>query len=101
MMRIKNEARWLPTVLPALSPLCRALFIFDDHSTDSTASIAMSRPDTIYIPSPFTGLNETRDKSWLLEIIMRTLPQEELNGESPYWVLCIDGDEELEALGAE
>ena len=101
MLRIKNEDRWLPCVLPALSTLCRTIFVLDDHSTDSSRDIILSRPDTIYFKSPFTGLNETRDKDWLLEQIIRTLPGKELCAESPYWVLCIDGDEELESLGTE
>ena len=101
MLRIKNEARWLHSVLSALSPLCRTIFVMDDHSTDTSQSIILSRPDTLYFHTPFTGLNETRDKCWLLDCVIRTLPPEELNWESPYWVLCIDGDEELEPLGAE
>ena len=101
MLRIKNEARWLSRVLTSLSPLCQTIFVFDDHSTDTSQSIILSHLNTVYLHSPFTGLNETRDKDWLLETIIRGLPQDELNVESPYWVLCIDGDEELEEGGTE
>lgn len=99
MLRVKNEARWLPRVLDSLLPLCRTLFVMDDKSTDDTPKIILSHPSTVYLCSPFTGLNETRDKDWLLEMVIRTLPGEELNADSPYWVLCIDGDEELTADG--
>ena len=101
ILRIKNEAWWLRQVLSALSPLCRTIFVMDDHSTDGSKDIILDRPDTVYLQSPFSGLDEARDKNWLLESVMRTLPQKELNVDSPYWVLCIDGDEELEPLGAE
>ena len=75
MLRIKNEARWLPSVLPALSSLCRTIFVLDDHSTDSSRDIILAHPDTVYLQSPFTGLNETRDKNWLLDTIILGLPQ--------------------------
>jgi len=101
MLRIKNEARWLPSVLPSLSPLCQTIFVLDDHSTDNSRGIILSHPGTVYLQSPFTGLNETRDKDWLLDTIIRGLPEEELNATSQYWVLCIDGDEELEEGGVE
>lgn len=101
MLRIKNEARWLPSVLSSLYPLCQTIFVLDDHSTDSSRDIILSHPGTVYLQSPFTGLNETRDKDWLLDTIIRGVPENELNAESPYWVLCIDGDEELEEDGVE
>jgi glycosyltransferase involved in cell wall biosynthesis len=99
MLRIKNEARWLQRVLDSISPLCQTIFVFDDHSTDASQSIILNHEKTIYLASPFTGLNETRDKDWLLEQVIRSLPGDELTGESHYWVLCIDGDEELEKDG--
>lgn len=101
ILRIKNEARWLRQVLSALSPLCHKIFVMDDHSTDESKDIILDTSKAIYRLSPFTGLDESRDKNWLLEQVMETLPQEELNADSPYWVLCIDGDEELEPMGAE
>ena len=102
MLRIKNEARWLSHALSSLSTLCQTIFVFDDHSTDSSADIIRNHPNTVYLPSPFTGLNEARDKDWLLGEVVRTLlPGGELNIESPYWMVCIDGDEALERGGAE
>lgn len=101
MLRIKNEARWLASCLSSLSPLCETIFVFDDHSTDSSPEIICNHPGTVHLPSPFTGLNEARDKDWLLGEVVKTLPGEKLNAQSPYWVICIDGDEELEKGGAE
>jgi glycosyltransferase involved in cell wall biosynthesis len=91
MLRVRNEARWLGRVLKSIAPLCEKVVVFDDHSTDGSTWIAREA-GAIVFDSPYEGLNETRDKNALLEIVGGLLPD---------WVLCIDGDEELEASGAE
>lgn len=87
MLRIKNEARWIGDVLSALAPICAKMFILDDHSTDETAAICAGFDQAVVIPSPFQGLNESRDKSWLFDRLMEQC--------KPTWILCIDGDEVL------
>lgn len=102
MTRIRNEQSHIARCINSIIPLCDVVFVMDDHSTDKTREIVMGLPKTVYLQSPFYGLDESRDKNWLLETIIRTLPAVELNEDSPYWVLCIDGDEALEIpLGPE
>lgn len=98
MMRAKNEERWLSRALKPLLEICDDVFLLDDHSTDRTREIACDMGCTVY-PSPFDSLDEARDKTWLLHKITYSygLPLTRLNIESPYWVICVDGDEELYA----
>lgn len=94
MLRVKNEARWIEEVLASLKPCCDALYLFDDHSEDDTAELAMNS-GAVVINSPFEGIDEARDKDYLLhEIANECKPQ-------TTWVLCIDGDEVLEPAGPE
>lgn len=90
MMRVKNEARWIERCVGSVLSLCDAVVILDDHSTDGTAEICERIPKTKVIRSPFSGLDETRDKNYLLAEVARMNPE---------WVLHIDGDEELEDDG--
>jgi len=94
-MRIKNEARWIADVIESQLPLVDELYIFDDHSDDDTAQICQSFDKVKFFPSLFEGLDESRDKQWLLDRIISDLPAVEINGDSPYWILAIDGDELL------
>ena len=85
MMRCKNEARWIRRSIESILPLCNAgVAVFDDHSTDGTAEIAASITGVALMRSPFTGLNEARDKNFLLAAMA---PCD--------WIIAIDGDEEL------
>ncbi len=86
MMRIKNEARWIASVIVAQLPIVDRLYILDDHSTDATTDICRGFPKVELFHSPFQGTDETRDKNWLLG---------KVESASPDWVLHIDGDEEL------
>lgn len=93
MLRIRNEARWIAEVLNALQPICSRLFVMDDRSEDDTAAISAHCGATVW-PSPFTTMDEARDKDWLLaRITAETAPGT--------WILCVDGDEILEADGPE
>lgn len=93
MLRIRNEARWIAEVIESVAPLCDRVFVMDDHSTDNTAEICARYPMVEVFPSPFQGLNEARDKNWLYDRILERC--------RPEWILCVDGDEVLEAGGGE
>jgi glycosyltransferase involved in cell wall biosynthesis len=100
MMRVKNEERWLERVLKPLMEVCDTVFVFDDHSTDRTIEIVNDTKDCVYVPSPFiTGPDESRDKTYLLDIVESFVPDfpNALNPLSPHWVICVDGDEEIVA----
>lgn len=92
-MRIKNESAFIHEVLAQALQLCSHVFILDDHSTDNTVAICQSFGNAVTVfHSPFQGLDETRDKNYLLEKIVQRNPE---------FVLWIDGDEVLENGGAE
>jgi glycosyltransferase involved in cell wall biosynthesis len=99
MLRIHNEARWIEEVIVSTLALCGRVFILDDHSTDETPAILqrlvnrLGSERIVVIHSPFTGLNESRDKCFLHDQIIANC--------KPEWILCIDGDEVLEGPGAE
>ena len=95
MLRVRNESRWISRVIRSLVPLCgENIYVLNDESTDETAALAYEAGATVY-PDPFAGLplDEARDKDWLTEKVVQEC--------SPDWILCVDGDEELEPLGAE
>lgn len=93
MMRVKNEARWIERAVGSILPLCGRVYVMDDRSTDDTASIASRMERTTVWPTPFEGLDEVRDKNWLLDRIVEDA--------APKWVLCIDGDEALHPADVE
>lgn len=86
MLRVKNEARWIKSVLASLKLICDDVLVFDDHSTDGTPDICHELEADV-IESEFEGLNEVRDKTWMLRFVEQHY--------EPDWVLHIDGDEEL------
>ena len=102
MMRVKNEGMWIRQVLEKMLPVCERIFILDDHSTDATPEICrdFSQKVSVY-HSTFTGLDESRDKNFLLDRIHSFIGDDHLVGSpnSPYWVLALDGDEVLENNG--
>lgn len=104
MLRIKNEARWIDEVIQSILPLCEHVFVLDDHSTDGTAELVewIDPKRVTVFRSTFEGLDESRDKNFLLDKIAEHVPPEHLVGapDAPYWVLAIDGDEVL-APGAQ
>ncbi len=92
-LRIKNESEFIHEVLTQALQLCSHVLVFDDHSTDGTVAICESFGEAVTIfRSPFQGLDESRDKNYLLEKIAQRNPE---------YVLWIDGDEVLEGGGAE
>lgn len=91
MLRVKDESRWIARVLKSLKPLCDRIYLLDDHSSDDTHEIAESFPGVHVFPSPFEGLNETRDKNYILNEAFA-------DGWADY-IVAVDGDEELEAAG--
>ena len=97
MMRVKNEERYIERALKPLIEVCDAVFVLDDHSTDRTVSIVRNTPRCILLNSPFTGLNESRDKTYLLDFIVSSQVEKKdlLGSGSPHWVICVDGDEEI------
>lgn len=96
LLRIKNEARWIKSVIEAILPICEDVFVFDDHSNDGTPEVCQRIDKVHVIDSPFAGLDETRDKNYLLARALAQVPDSCINAASPYWALAIDGDELLE-----
>jgi O-antigen biosynthesis protein len=100
-LRVKNESRWIERVIRSILPLCHQVYVLDDHSTDGTAEICESMGTKVKVyRSSFEGLDETRDRQFLLDRILEAVPCEVIDWlsgveSSPYWVLAIDGDEEL------
>ncbi len=92
MLRIKNEQAHIVEVITALQSLCDEIFVFDDHSTDATEDLVKPLSKVHYIPSPFEGMNESRDKNYLYDQIIQFC--------EPNWIICVDGDEVLESQGA-
>ncbi len=92
IMRIKNEVRWIARVIESQLPVVERLLILDDHSTDGTQDICRSYPKVTLFDSPFEGVQETRDKRWLMEQLGKVAQPGD-------WCLAIDGDEELEKSG--
>lgn len=87
MLRVKNESRWIVEVLRAARDITEDVYVFDDHSTDGTADLAKMIPSVWCADSPFEGVDEARDKDFLLDQVMKDC--------NPDWIICIDGDEVL------
>lgn len=96
-LRVKNESRWIAEVLKSVM-WCKEVILFDDNSTDDTREISGGMGVTV-LPSPYSGLDEARDKEYLTREIYKK------HGPAA-WCLMIDGDEilvdggELEILRA-
>jgi len=91
VLRVRNEARYIARVIESVLPLCERVLVLDDHSDDDTVAICRSFGSRVEVlPSPFRGLDEARDKNYLLRRAIEL---------DPAWVLWIDGDEVLERSG--
>ncbi len=88
LLRIKNEARWIERVIRSIQPVCDRILVLDDHSTDGTPEICEALGCIVY-RSEFEGLNESRDKDWLLQKAWET------GAQVGDWCLMVDGDEAL------
>lgn len=93
MLRVKNESAWIERVIRSILPVCEHVYVLDDHSTDATPEICSGFDQVTVFDSPFAGLDETRDKTFLLNQMRRCGVQ---YGD---YILAIDGDEELEQSG--
>jgi glycosyltransferase involved in cell wall biosynthesis len=91
LLRVKNEARWIDRSIRSILPVCERVIVMDDHSTDGTPDICAAIPGVEVLRSPFEGLDETRDKNWLLVEATAIRPRPEADD----WILMIDGDEML------
>ncbi len=90
ILRVKNEARWIARCIDSILPVCDRIIVLDDHSTDATPDLCRQiSPKVTLYPSPFMGLNEVRDKNWLLDRAQEIGTVD--------WVVSIDGDEVLMA----
>lgn len=104
MLRIKNEARWIREVIEAILPVCERIFVLDDNSTDGTVETIENWNERVTVcRSPFSGLDEARDKEFLLDRVMNCVSDWHLNGDvkSPFWALAVDGDEVLAPGGVD
>jgi glycosyltransferase involved in cell wall biosynthesis len=91
VMRVKNEAEHIGESLESVLPLCERAIVFDDHSDDETVATCESFGQRVEVlHSPFRGIDEARDKNYILERVVAAAPD---------WVLWIDGDEVIERDG--
>jgi len=88
LLRIKNEARWIERVIRSIQPVCDQILILDDHSTDGTPEICETLGCVVF-RSEFEGINETRDKDFLLKKLW------ESGARVGDHCLMVDGDEAL------
>lgn len=106
-LRIKNESSWICEVLRSWLPVCERIFIFDDHSTDGTPeliereSLPGGQLDSrvIVTRSNFVGINESKDKQFLIDVVMNSVfYRDDANG-GTHWpdvLVTPDGDELLD-----
>lgn len=90
LLRVKNESRWIERCIRSILPICEQVIVMDDHSTDDTRDICAVLPRVNVFESPYEGLNEVRDKNYLLSM-----------ARGADWILMIDGDEMLAPGSAE
>jgi glycosyltransferase involved in cell wall biosynthesis len=89
LLRVKNEARWIEKVIRSLEPVCDRILVFDDHSTDGTPEICFNLGCIVHF-SEFDGLDESRDKDFLLQQAWA------VGAKVGDHCLMIDGDEALD-----
>ena len=90
LMRVKNEARWISEAVSELRRLADAVLVLDDHSEDNTVDLAL-RAGAHVITSPFDGIDEARDKDFLVEQAWKRYGPFAGND----WAIMLDGDEVL------
>jgi len=92
MVRVRNGETHITRCLHSMLRACNSIVVMDDHSTDRTQEMLDSHaPHVQWFKSPFQGLNEARDKTFLLRTITRGR-----NYKGPVdWVVAMDADEVL------
>jgi len=95
VLRVRNESRWIERVIRSLQPLCGRIHVLDDHSDDGTPSICGTIPGVVVYNSQFEGLDESRDRDFLLDRVCDSVVPWDIHGEGPHVVCAIDGDEIL------
>ncbi len=87
MVRVRNGEAHIAHCLHSLLRCCDNVVVMNDHSNDRTVEILNSfMPEVHWFTSPFQGLNEARDKSFLLHVIRNM---------GAAWVVGLDADEVL------
>lgn len=107
-LRIRNESRWIKQVVRSIAPVCDEIFVLDDYSDDGTPDICEAEGCRVF-RSPVAWVDngtgkkvsdERAGKQWLLDRVFEAIPEEDHHFTKghpgcPYWLLAIDGDEEL------
>lgn len=88
LLRVRNEARWIQRAIRSIMPLCEDILVLDDHSNDGTADLCDDLGCIVY-RSSFEGIDETRDKDFLLAQVWA------LGAKVDDHCIMIDGDEVL------
>ncbi len=96
-MRVRNEARWIESVVRAILPVSDHVLILDDKSDDATPDICESIEGVRLFRSESSTRDESADKDWLLSQAYELLEDKDKKGnpDSPWFAILIDGDEQL------
>jgi len=102
LLRIRNEVRWIETVVRAITPVCEHVLVLDNDSDDGTADVCRSIPGVTVYDFATSGINasagdESAGKDWLLSKAYELVPEQYKCGNpvSPWFGLMVDGDEAL------
>jgi glycosyltransferase involved in cell wall biosynthesis len=87
VIRARNAAKWIAEVIDSMLWICANVLVMNDHSTDDTADIVNGTARATAITSPFTSLNEARDRTFLTRAA--------IHAHAPDWILMLDADEVL------
>jgi len=92
MVRVRDGERHLLDCLQSMLHVCDSVVVMDDHSTDRTQEMLDAfAPRVHWFKSPFHGLNEARDKTFLLHVMTHVL----YHKKPIDWVVAMDADEVL------
>lgn len=102
-LRIRNEARWIERVIRSIQPCCARILVLDDRSYDGTPDICERLGCTVYRSTvPWVRVADGRElsdeaagKDFLLQRAFEIVPPMQWNERSEWFMLAIDGDEEL------
>jgi len=88
LLRVRNDERYVGRAIESFLPVCDQIVVLNDRSSDNTAKICAMIPRTTVLDSTYTDLNESRDKTLLLDAAMMLHP-------STSHCLLFDSDELL------